>query len=71
MMSLWTTTASYGATGWHATGCCAPARAEAVEYLLPQPINIRRVFVDQSTNPVTFSAGNNHGAEILRLQPLE
>ena len=31
----------------------------------------RRVFVDNSTTPVTFWAGNNHGAEILRLEPLD
>ncbi len=41
----------------------------AVEYLLPRPTNIRRVFVDNSTDPVTFWAGNNHGAEIIKLEP--
>jgi hypothetical protein len=29
------------------------------------------VFVDDSTNPVTFWAGNNHGAEIIKLEPLD
>lgn len=48
-----------------------PRNASAVEYLLPRPTNIRRVFVDTSTDPVTFWAGNNHGAEILRLEPLD
>jgi streptogramin lyase len=43
----------------------------AVEYLLPRSTNIRRVFVDNSTSPVTFWAGNNHGAEIIKLQPLD
>ena len=33
--------------------------------------NIRRVFVDNSTDPVTFWAGNDHGAEIVRLEPLD
>ena len=33
--------------------------------------NVRRIFVDNSTNPVTFWAGNNHGAEIIKLEPLE
>ena len=41
------------------------------EYPLPHPTNIRRVFVDDSTNPVTFWAGNNHGAEIIKLEPLD
>jgi streptogramin lyase len=48
-----------------------PGTGQSVEYLLPRPTNIRRVFVDNSTNPVTFWAGNNHGAEILRLEPLD
>jgi virginiamycin B lyase len=48
-----------------------PQSGHSVEYLLPRPTNIRRVFVDNSTSPVTFWAGNNHGAEILRVQPLD
>jgi streptogramin lyase len=48
-----------------------PASGKSVEYLLPRPTNIRRVFVDDTTNPVTFWAGNNHGAEIIKLEPLE
>jgi hypothetical protein len=38
---------------------------------LPELTNIRRVFVDNSTSPVTFWAGDNHGAEILRVEPLD
>jgi virginiamycin B lyase len=48
-----------------------PQSGHATEYLLPRPTNIRRVFVDTTTNPVTFWAGNNHGAAILRLEPLD
>jgi virginiamycin B lyase len=48
-----------------------PESGRAVEYLLPRSTNIRRVFVDNSTNPVTFWAGNNHGAEIIKLEPLD
>jgi streptogramin lyase len=48
-----------------------PQSGRSVEYLLPRPTNIRRVFVDNSTDPVTFWAGNNHGAEIFRLEPLD
>jgi virginiamycin B lyase len=48
-----------------------PQSENATQYLLPRSTNIRRVFVDNSTNPVTFWAGNNHGAEILRLEPLD
>ena len=46
-----------------------PASGQSLEYLLPRPTNIRRIFVDNSTNPVTFWAGNNHGAEIIKLEP--
>jgi virginiamycin B lyase len=42
-----------------------------VDYLLPRTTNIRRVFVDNSTNPVTFWVGSNHGASIVKLEPLE
>jgi len=48
-----------------------PNSGKSVEYLLPRPTNIRRVFVDDSTTPVTFWAGNNHGASIIKLEPLE
>jgi virginiamycin B lyase len=44
---------------------------EAINYLLPRNTNIRRVFVDNSTTPVTFWAGSNHGASIVRVEPLE
>jgi streptogramin lyase len=48
-----------------------PATGETTEYLLPAPTNIRRVFVDNSTTPVTFWAGNNHHASIVKLEPLD
>jgi len=41
------------------------------EYLLPRTTNIRRVFVDNSTSPVTFWVGSNHGASIVKLEPLD
>ncbi len=42
---------------------------EFVEYLLPKETNMRRVFVDNSTTPVTFWVGNNHGASIFKVEP--
>ncbi len=48
-----------------------PTTGEAINYLLPRSTNIRRVFVDNSTTPVTFWAGNNHGASIVKVEPLE
>jgi virginiamycin B lyase len=41
------------------------------EYLLPKSTNVRRVFVDNSTTPVTFWVGSNHGASIIKLEPLD
>ena len=48
-----------------------PATGTTVNYLLPRSTNIRRVFVDNSTTPVSFWAGNNHGASIVKVEPLE
>jgi virginiamycin B lyase len=48
-----------------------PRTGEFVEYLLPRNTNIRRVFVDNSTTPVTFWTGNNHGASIVKVEPLD
>jgi imidazolonepropionase-like amidohydrolase/streptogramin lyase len=47
-----------------------PGSGEFVEYLLPRSTNVRRVFVDNRTTPVSFWVGNNHGASIVRLEPL-
>jgi virginiamycin B lyase len=44
---------------------------QSVSYLLPRKTNIRRVFVDNSTTPVTFWVGSNHGASIVKLEPLD
>ena len=48
-----------------------PTTGQFVEYLLPRATNVRRVFVDNSTTPVTFWVGNNHGASIIKLEPLD
>jgi virginiamycin B lyase len=48
-----------------------PETGQSINYLLPRNTNIRRVFVDNSTTPVTFWAGSNHGASIVKLEPLE
>jgi virginiamycin B lyase len=47
-----------------------PKTGQFTEYLLPGFTNIRRVFVDSSTTPVTFWVGSNHGASIIKLEPL-
>ncbi len=48
-----------------------PQTGAAVEYLLPHQTNIRRIFIDDSTTPVTFWAGNNHHAAIVKLELLD
>src|SRR5207237_194518 len=44
---------------------------EAVAYLLPRPTNIRRVHIDNSTTPVTFWVGSNHGASVVKVEALD
>jgi len=48
-----------------------PKTGQFTEYPLPRQTNIRRVFVDNSTTPVTFWVGNNEGASIIKLEPLD
>ena len=47
-----------------------PKSGQSTEYLLPRSTNIRRVFVDNSTTPVTFWVGSNHGASIVKVEPV-
>jgi virginiamycin B lyase len=44
---------------------------DMVEYQLPVNTNIRNLYVDDSTTPVSVWFGNNHGAAIVKLQPLD
>jgi virginiamycin B lyase len=48
-----------------------PKSGETVEYLLPHETNMRTVFVDNTTNPVTFWTGSNHGAALVKVEPLD
>ena len=48
-----------------------PKTGQVMEYLMPKDTNIRRVFVDNSTTPVTFWVGSNHGSSIIRVEPLD
>lgn len=42
-----------------------------VQYLLPKNTNIRRVFVTENGPRPVFWAGSNHGASIVRVEPLD
>jgi len=44
---------------------------EIVDYLLPSETNVRRVDVDKSVSPSQLWIGNNHGARLIRVEPLE
>jgi streptogramin lyase len=44
---------------------------ETTAYLLPHETNIRRVFVDDRTEPPTFWTGVHHGAAIVKLEPVD
>jgi virginiamycin B lyase len=48
-----------------------PKTGEFTEYLLPRTTNIRRVFVDNTQPKPAFWVGNNQGASIIKLEPLD
>jgi streptogramin lyase len=48
-----------------------PKTGGVTEYPLPRPTNVRRVFIDNTTERPTFWVGSNHGASIIKLEPLD
>ncbi len=44
---------------------------ETIEYQLPRPTNVRRVVVDDTRPRPVFWTGSNHGASIIKLEPLD
>jgi streptogramin lyase len=44
---------------------------DMVEYQLPANTNIRNLYIDNETTPVALWFGNNHGAAIVKLEPLD
>ena len=48
-----------------------PKTARAVQYLMPSDTNMRTVFIDNSTTPVTFWVGSNHDHRIVKVEPLD
>jgi virginiamycin B lyase len=44
---------------------------EVTEYPLPRPTNIRRVHIDDAKSPGTLWIGSNHGASIVKVEPLD
>jgi virginiamycin B lyase len=48
-----------------------PKSGQVIEYLMPKDTNMRRVYVDDKTTPVTFWTGSNHSASIVKVEPLD
>jgi len=48
-----------------------PKTGQSVEYLFPSDTNMRTVFIDNSTSPVTFWVGSNHAHALVKLEPLD
>ena len=48
-----------------------PKTGKSVEYLMPKDTNMRTVFVDNSTTPVTFWVGSNHDHALVKVEPLD
>ena len=48
-----------------------PKMGTAVEYLMPTGTNMRTVYVDNSTTPVTFWVGSNHAHALVKVEPLD
>ena len=47
------------------------ANGEVVDYLLPRPTNIRRVFVEEKDGKQALWVGSNHGASVVKVEPLD
>jgi streptogramin lyase len=48
-----------------------PKTGQSVEYLMPADTNMRSVYVDSTTKPVTLWTGSNHGAALVKVEPLD
>ena len=48
-----------------------PKTHTVVEYLMPSGTNMRTVYVDNSTTPVTFWVGSNHARALVKVEPLD
>jgi virginiamycin B lyase len=48
-----------------------PKTGQTVQYLMPSDTNMRTVFLDNSTTPVTFWVGSNHDHRIVKVEPLD
>jgi streptogramin lyase len=48
-----------------------PTTGKDVEYLMPKDTNMRSLYLDNSTTPVTYWTGSNHDAALVKVEPLD
>ena len=48
-----------------------PKTGHSLQYLMPSDTNMRTVFLDNSTTPVTFWVGSNHDHRLVKVEPLD
>ena len=48
-----------------------PKTGQTTEYPFPNETNVRSVWIDDTTTPVTFWTGSNHGAALVKVEPLD
>jgi len=48
-----------------------PNTGKTAQYLMPSDTNMRTVYLDNTTTPVTFWVGSNHDAALVKVEPLE
>jgi streptogramin lyase len=46
-----------------------PQTGEAEQYLMPSDTNMRTVYIDNATTPVTFWVGSNHAHALVKVEP--
>ena len=48
-----------------------PKTSQTDQYLMPSDTNMRTVYVDNTTNPVSFWVGSNHDHALVHVEPLD
>jgi virginiamycin B lyase len=48
-----------------------PKTGTSVQYLMPPDTNMHKVFIDNTTSPVTFWVGSHHDYRIVKVEPLD
>jgi virginiamycin B lyase len=48
-----------------------PKTGETQQYLMPSETNMRTLYVDNSTTPVSFWVGSNHAHALVKVEPLD